>query len=213
MRRLPFLPTLLVGLAAAAMVALGVWQLHRKAWKEDLLAQYAANETLPPIAFPASGFGDDALFRKTVATCARVTGWTREIGRSAGGTVGWRQMARCTRAGSGAPFMVQLGVSADPDWRPTWRGGALTGFVSHAPDHRSLLEEMLGKRGPKPLMLVADTPPQGLLPNSGPDLSAVPNNHLAYAVQWFIFAGLAVLIYLLALRRRGRTLVTPPTRG
>src|SRR3546814_2781353 len=72
---------------------------------------------------------------------------------------------------------------------------------------------MLSKRGPKPLLLVADTPPEGLMPNSGRDRSAVPNNHLAYAVHWFSFAGLAVLIYLLALRRRGRVLVTPPTRG
>src|SRR3546814_9655280 len=49
-KRLPLLPTLLVALAATAMVALGVWQLHRKTWKEHLLAHYAANETLPPIA-------------------------------------------------------------------------------------------------------------------------------------------------------------------
>ncbi|RIA43867.1 surfeit locus 1 family protein [Hephaestia caeni] len=213
MKRLPLLPTLLVTLAAAAMVALGVWQLHRKTWKEHLLARYAANETLPPMAFPKTSFGDDALFRKTYATCAEASDWAREVGRSADGTIGWRQIARCTRPEAGAPFFVQLGVSSDPDWQPDWHGGTLSGFISHAPDHRSLIEEMLSKRGPKPLLLVADTPPEGLMPNSGPDRSAVPNNHLAYAVQWFIFAGLAVLIYLLALRWRGRVLVTPPTRG
>src|SRR5690606_36317169 len=59
-KRLPLLPTLLVAFAAAAMVALGVWQLHRKTWKEHLLARYAANETLPPIAFPPTSFGDEA---------------------------------------------------------------------------------------------------------------------------------------------------------
>jgi surfeit locus 1 family protein len=32
----------------------------------------------------------------------------------------------------------------------------------------------------------------------------VPNNHLAYAVQWFLFAGVAAVIYALALRRRTR---------
>ncbi len=213
MRRLPVFPTILVGLAAAAMVALGIWQLQRKTWKEGLLAHYAANENLPPITFPEHPFGDDVLFRKAHAVCARVTGWSAEVGRSASGQVGWRQIARCTRAGTGEPFAVQLGVSADPGTRPGWAGGAVSGFISHAPDHHSLLETMLGQAGPKELMLVAKTPPEGLMPNSAADLSAVPNNHLAYAVQWFIFAGLAVLIYLLALRRRRHPLVTPRSRG
>ncbi len=54
-------------------------------------------------------------------------------------------------------------------------------------------------------MLVADTPAPGLLPTAEPDLSSVPNNHLAYAVQWFLFAGVAGVIYVLALRLRQRT--------
>ncbi len=32
----------------------------------------------------------------------------------------------------------------------------------------------------------------------------MPNNHLAYAVQWFLFAAIAGAIYVLALRRRGQ---------
>ena len=59
-------------------------------------------------------------------------------------------------------------------------------------------------------MLVADPPLAGLDPNPGPDLSAVPNNHLAYAVQWFVFASLAALIYALALRRRTVAAAPPP---
>ena len=49
---------------------------------------------------------------------------------------------------------------------------------------------------------MTDTPAAGLEANPAPDLSSVPNNHLAYAVQWFIFAALAGIIYALALRRR-----------
>ena len=51
-------------------------------------------------------------------------------------------------------------------------------------------------------LLVADKPVPGLEANPGPDLSAVPNNHLAYAVQWFLFAAVAAVIYAIALRRR-----------
>src|SRR3546814_14818588 len=97
-KRLPLLPTLLVALAATAMVALGVWQLHRKTWKEHLLAHYAANETLPPIAFPATSFGDEALFRTTYATCAHASNLTRDISRIADGNIGGAQIAHRGKA-------------------------------------------------------------------------------------------------------------------
>ena len=59
-----------------------------------------------------------------------------------------------------------------------------------------------GKGIAPPLMLVADTPPPGLAANAGPDLSSIPNNHFAYAIQWFCFAATALIIYVLAVRRR-----------
>ena len=33
----------------------------------------------------------------------------------------------------------------------------------------------------------------------------MPNNHLAYAVQWFLFALTALVIYAIALRKRLKT--------
>jgi surfeit locus 1 family protein len=83
-------------------------------------------------------------------------------------------------------------------------GGAVTGMITHAPDSTPLLASLFGKRPPRNLMLVADAPAPGLSASAPPDPSSVPNNHLAYAVQWFLFAGIAVVIYLLALRRRGQ---------
>ena len=53
-------------------------------------------------------------------------------------------------------------------------------------------------------MLVAETPAPGLEASAPPSPDEVPNNHLAYAVQWFLFAGIAALIYGIALRRRMR---------
>ena len=52
------------------------------------------------------------------------------------------------------------------------------------------------------MLLVAAEPAAGLTANSRPDIGLVPNNHLAYAGQWFFFAAVAALIYLVALRRR-----------
>ena len=37
-----------------------------------------------------------------------------------------------------------------------------------------------------------------------PSPDSIPNNHLAYAIQWFLFAGFAAVIYFLALKRRER---------
>jgi len=99
---------------------------------------------------------------------------------------------------------VDIGWSARFDLVPDWKGGAVSGIISRQPDHRSLLSRTFGKAAEPALMLVATQPAAGLEPSAPPSIIDVPNNHLAYAVQWFLFAGIAAIIYLLALRRRQR---------
>ena len=74
MKRIPLIPTIVVALAVAAMIGLGLWQLlDRAPKKEAYLAQLAANPAKPPIAFPR--FPDDRLlFRRASGLCVRVTG-------------------------------------------------------------------------------------------------------------------------------------------
>jgi surfeit locus 1 family protein len=48
-RRIPVLATIIVAAAVALMIGLGIWQLQRAKWKEQLLAQYAQAQKLPPI--------------------------------------------------------------------------------------------------------------------------------------------------------------------
>ena len=192
------------------MIALGVWQLDRLSQKEALLARYAANASLPSIVMP--GAPDDAvLFRRATAICPNPAGFSSEGGRNARGGTGWRQIAQCRAGTQGPGFAVQLGLSADPRAKPAWKGGAVRGYITHAPDHAPLIAGLFGGGAPKPLMIVADPPLGGLEPNPQPDLSAVPNNHLAYAVQWFAFAAIAAVIYALALRRR-MVAPAPPAR-
>lgn len=210
MKRLPLIPTVLVGLAIVAMVALGLWQVQRRSEKQALLVRYARNVTLPPIALPR--FPDETLlFRKASAFCLQPVGFRIEGGRNARGGTGWRQIAQCRTGAEGPGFAVQLGFGSDPHARPNWKGGAVHGYITHAPDAAPLIARWFGGGGPKALMLVADPPVAGLDPSPGPDLAAVPNNHLAYAVQWFVFAGLAAIVYALALRRR-TVAPTPPAR-
>lgn len=200
--RLPLIPTIVVGLAVAAMIGLGVWQLERRAGKEALLAQLAANFDKPQMAFPRVPVGDDYLFRKADALCLQVVGWASEGGRSAKGTLGYRQIAQCRTGVEGPVLQVDMGVSPDPKFRPQWTGGVVIGTITHAPDHRPLIAALFGSGPPKSLILVSDAPAPGLEATSKPGLGSVPNNHLAYAVQWFIFAAVAAAIYLLALHYR-----------
>jgi len=206
-RKLPVFPTLVVALAVAAMIALGVWQLQRKAWKEALLAQYAANLHTTPVAFPREPFGhDELLFRKATALCRDPGSWERQAGHAQSGETGWLLIAHCRSEGSGPGFKLGLGVTSNPMLVPDWKGGPVSGVITHAPGHRSLIGSLFAKPEPQELMLIADAAPPPLAASIPPDPSGVPNNHLAYAVQWFLFAAVALTIYALALRHRGKAI-------
>ncbi len=197
MRRVPVVPTIVVAVAVAAMIALGLWQLvDRLPKKEAFLAQLAANPARPPIAFPRTP-DDSLLFRRTSGFCLQPV----SIKLAGAGASGYRAIAQCRTGAEGPGMIVQLGTTRDPNAKVAWAGGPVAGFISHAPDGRSLIGSLFDRR-PQDMLLVAATPPAGLAPNGRPDIASVPNNHLAYGVQWFLFAGIASVIYVLAVVRR-----------
>lgn len=204
--RLPFLPTLLVGAAAAAMVALGIWQLHRSEEKEALKAEIARNAGLPPMALPALAQVDEKiLFRRATAFCLEVTGWRKTGGQSAAGRGGTRFIAECRTGAEGPGFAADMGVSPDPKAVPAWTGGEVTGRVVAEPS-RSGLWERITRRAPPPRpMIVSFRAARGLEPSRQPSPDSVVNNSFGYAFQWFFFAATALVVYVLALRRRRST--------
>lgn len=176
--------TLLVVLAVAAMVALGLWQLHRLHWKETLLAHYAAARVNPqPVAWTSAGVGEDLLYRRARLSCTTIGQRSGIAGRSAAGAAGVSQTARCTLPGGGSALVV-LGWSRAPLAGQGWMGGPVTGIIAPGP------------------RLVADPPLAGLAANAVPDPADIPNNHFSYAIQWFLFAATAIVIYALALSQR-----------
>jgi len=186
--RIPVLPTLLVLIAVAAMVGLGIWQIHRLHWKEALIADYAAAAGKPPVAFPRIPTDRTLLFRRSEAFCLEPVAWRTSAGRNRAGQSGWRHIAECRTGAEGPGFAVDMGWSDQPGAPAGWKGGEVRGVIG--PDRDGQI-----------LLVSADAAP-GLQPSEPPSLDAIPNNHLAYAVQWFLFAGVALVIYAIALRRR-----------
>ncbi|WP_037498254.1 SURF1 family protein [Sphingomonas jaspsi] len=191
MRKVPLIPTILVVAAALTMVGLGIWQLQRKAQKEALLASYAAAQTLPPMSWPAVPQKDPLpLFRTATANCLKVAAMRTAAGQNVKGEPGFLVIADCVTGAEGPGVSVELGWSKDPNAGRDYKGGLVTGVI--APDSRSRMR------------LVAATPGPGLQASAPPSPDSIPNNHLSYAIQWFLFAGIALVIYALALRRKWR---------
>lgn len=178
-RRWPLIPTVIVLLAVATMIALGVWQLGRMDEKAELLARYqAAGGETGEVAFPKAGDGASVWFRRSRLTCDAPVKIEAVAGTSARGAKGWISRATCA---DGA--LVDIGYTRNLA-SPEWAGGEVTGVIAPGP------------------RLVADPPAAGLEAMARPDPGDLPNNHLAYAGQWFFFAITALIIYTLALRRR-----------
>lgn len=203
--RIPIIPTIIVALAVATMVALGIWQLDRKAEKEAMIALYSANQEKPAIAYPLLGpVADSAMFRQSSANCITVQNWKSSAGKDDKGRSGVRFIAECTGNGAEGPgLLILAGVASRPDFKPTWKGGPVEGFIVTEPDTRNLLQKALGKDVVLRPMLVATSPIEGLRLPARPRPEEITNNHMAYAVQWFLFAFAALVIYVLALRKRG----------
>lgn len=190
-RRLPLLPTLIVALAIAVMVGLGFWQLERRAEKEALLATYRAAADKPPIAWPVVPPKEPLpLFRTATANCLEVVGFRTTAGANRQGEPGYLVIADCRTGGSGPGLSVELGWSKNPNAGRLYRGGLVSGVI--VPDRVSRMR------------LAAASPGPNLQLGAGATSETIPNNHLSYAIQWFLFALIALVIYLLALRQRWR---------
>ncbi|MEO1730059.1 MAG: SURF1 family protein [Pseudomonadota bacterium] len=182
-RRIPIIPTIIVLAAVATMIALGVWQLGRAEEKKLLIERYSeATENEEATSFPLGGTGEAVWFRRSEIDCRDVGPIQPVAGRAANGAKGWAMRTNCA-VSEDAAILVDLGFSPDLS-KPEWDGGLVSGVIAPGP------------------RLIANPPVAGLEPLAKPDPGDLPNNHLAYAGQWFFFALTALVIYGFALRSR-----------
>jgi surfeit locus 1 family protein len=194
-RRIPVLPTLIVLAAIAVMVRLGFWQLDRLHQKEALLGQYESAKDLPEVTdlntFRLIDY--PTPFTRVHVKCDSIIETATLAGRNLAEEAGWAHHVKCNYRGpSGGGYERRIIAGWSRDFAPRkFAASEVTGTV--VPD-----------KGADPLFwhIVADPPLAGLEANAKPDPTNIPNNHLSYAVQWFLFALTALVIYALALRKR-----------
>lgn len=205
MKRLPLLPTLVVALAVTAMIALGLWQISRAEWKDRLLADYARAETLPALDLDPLLDGNGPLpplsFRRVLVTChAEDAAPELRGGRSLADAGGYTHRVPCRHGAEGLAgrLIVNAGWTPLPE---NDRRVTLDGIVA---GRLGAVEE------DGPILITAATAAPPLQPSRPPRIEDIPNNHRGYVVTWFGLAIAAVVIYLIALRRRRRELPPEP---
>ena len=197
MTRPPLVATIVVAAAIAVMIGLGVWQLQRAQWKEQLLAQYAAAEKLPPISWPTAPLeaGQLPLFRYATGVCLKPVGKRVISGQNRAGEAGYVHIVECATGTEGPGMSVQVGWSRNPNLRIQWAGGPVSGII--VPDRTTRMR------------LVAASAPPGLAPSAAPSAAAAsaisPSGHRMYAATWFALAVVALIIYMIVVMKRGRT--------
>jgi cytochrome oxidase assembly protein ShyY1 len=193
-KRVPVVATIVVVAAVALMIGLGVWQLQRAKWKEGLIARYAAADKLPPIAFPTAPMHGDQLplFRHATGVCLRIVGGRAIGGENRAGEPGYVHIVDCATGAEGPGMAVEVGWSKDPNAKVNWAGGPVSGVIAPDRVHR--------------MRLVAASAPPGLEPSKVPDVTSVspvtPAGHRGYAFTWFGLAAIALVTYVLAVRKR-----------
>jgi surfeit locus 1 family protein len=210
----------------AILVSLGVWQVHRLAWKRGILAQIETAELAPPVALTAGTA--PTSFEKVAITgrlmTDRLAYWGSEVHDTERGALLGAQLIVPMKPPEGVPVLVDLG------WVPTEPPGAVDlptgqttvagyihppakpGWFTPADDIKSRtfyaldpakIGAALGlpRVAPFTLIVLGPPPPESVWPIPASTLPRPPNNHLQYALTWFALAIVLLAMFALYVRK------------
>ncbi|MHB9879998.1 SURF1 family cytochrome oxidase biogenesis protein [Pacificimonas sp. ICDLI1SI03] len=200
--KLPLVPTIMVVLAVPVLIALGIWQLGRADEKAAMLAALSASPDLPTVTIEGADWPDTLDFRHIRTSCQFVGDAVAKAGRNASGAAGYSYFADCRPGPSVRTIEVNLGWDARPDRTVPLPRGEAVPVMGLARHDRSRANE----GDVIPYVMIAAPPLASLSQSRIPTTEDIPDNHMAYAVQWFGFAATLAIIYLVYVRgwRRGR---------
>lgn len=212
----------LVGVAI--LLWMGVWQVDRLAWKNDLVARIEARLAAEPVAPPEAPDPDrDALLRVTVTGRIgeqelHVLSSLKPLG------VGYRIVSPMV-LDDGRRVMVDLGfvpeAMKDPAERPPAGSGrpgeveTVTGLLRWPQETDSFtpepdlgrniwfardVEAMAQALDTAPVLIVVQAHERGEWPRPVPPGTDLPNRHLEYAITWFGLAVVWVVMTILWIR-------------
>jgi surfeit locus 1 family protein len=208
------------------LLALGVWQLERLAWKRGLLAEIATAERSPPAPL---GRSVPPLFTRVAVHGVlrpQAALYGADVrGEGAAMRMGAQLIEIMDRSGA-SPVLVDLG------WIPTPRGSQIQpvggpaklvayvrlperpGWLS-APDDLegrhfysldpTAIGASLGAADVAPFTLVALGAQAGDGPIPASGLPVPVNNHLSYALTWFGLAGTLIVIFTIWATKKATT--------
>ena len=219
MGRLMFL--LIFGLTGAGiLISLGVWQVQRLAWKENLLAEIESRIAAPAVPLPDAPDADTDRYLPVIVTGrfvgdprARMLASRRQIGAV------HRHIAVFDAEGVGR-ILVDIGWTENDVNPPDLPAAPLTlignldwprevdGFTPDA----DLTTDFWFARHVPPLAAAYDTREIFLVLREMPqtdlgttpwpvDTAGIPNDHLQYAITWFSLAAIWIIMTALFLWR------------
>ena len=210
---LPRSMTIATVIALTILIGLGTWQITRLQWKNDLIAEMARTEALPPV--PVAGLlakGHPDWRSVELPYCEIEPDGILAMHSTMGPVAGYRLLTACPIAPGQPDMLVDLGFTEAPESSVAWAGFIPVGRLrpvdkpsTFAPvndparsEWYSRSPQEMGKALKTPLrsdyFLVLDVKASHL---EGPDIQQAPmtaplaNRHLEYALTWY---GLAVTL-------------------
>ncbi|MBC9248003.1 SURF1 family protein [Paracoccus sp. 11-3] len=201
-----YLFPLIIGIAGCAiLISLGVWQLRRMDWKEGMLAEIQARIDAPAVPLPAQL--DPSMKYMPVTVSGTTTGAEIDILSGTKEQGGGYQIVSRFITDDGRAIMVDRGfvpqelrhverppVRLDISGNLHWPAEISTSTPKPNLDENIWFARdvpaMAKVLGTEPVLVVASFV-NGDAQNVDPipvAIEGIPNNHLSYAVQWFMLA-------------------------
>ena len=214
----------------AVCSGLGVWQLQRMNWKQEKVALIETRAHAEPVALPAKiDEAADWEYRVVAVTgrfrhdqesyrAARsakgpfgyqvITALERDVGKTVLVNRGWipsDNLEPSTRLeGQIAGDVTVTGLVRLP-WYRTKVAGAVQNDRARHIYFEGALEEMAAAHNIDALPIFVDadeTPNPGGWPRGGQTVLKLTDNHLIYAIQWFLFGLVAMVIFVVYHRQK-----------
>ncbi|MFS4582320.1 SURF1 family protein [Phaeobacter sp. C3_T13_0] len=215
MRRLIFL-SLVGGLGLTALLSLGVWQMQRLAWKQDLLQTIEARITAASVVVPKTPIEDQDRYRAVTVSGEIEDRELHVFWVTKDAETGYRIIVPLVTEG-GRRLLLDRGFvpAADKDAARTHGTISITGnllwpdegdWTTPTPEldtnilYARDVTYMAERLGTEPVLVVArSASPQATVVPQPVTTVGIQNNHLQYAITWFSLAVIwaAMTIYFL----------------